>query len=68
MRTAILSRNPQIYSTRRLVEAGRQRGHEVETLDVLRRYKVVAAMKRQGKIEFIEKNAKLGKTRTRGKG
>lgn len=38
MKIAILSRNPKIYSTRRLVEAGREYGHEVRVLDVLRCY------------------------------
>ena len=27
MKIAVLSRNPRLYSTRRLVEAGQQRGH-----------------------------------------
>ncbi|MBI5135917.1 MAG: 30S ribosomal protein S6--L-glutamate ligase [Nitrospirae bacterium] len=38
MRIAILSRNKNIYSTRRLIEAAEQRGHEVRVLDVLRCY------------------------------
>ncbi len=38
MKIAILSRNPKLYSTRRLVEAATQRGHEVRTIDVLRCY------------------------------
>jgi ribosomal protein S6--L-glutamate ligase len=38
MKLAILSRNPRLYSTRRLVEAGRQRGHVVRVLDPLRCY------------------------------
>ncbi len=38
MKLAILSRNPKLYSTRRLVEAGGQRGHEVRVVDVLRCY------------------------------
>jgi len=38
MRIAILSRNPKLYSTRRLVEAATGRGHEVKVLDVLRCY------------------------------
>jgi ribosomal protein S6--L-glutamate ligase len=33
MRIAILSRNPNLYSTRRLVEAGQQRGHEILVVD-----------------------------------
>lgn len=38
MKIAILSRNPDLYSTRRLREAAVERGHEVRTLDVLRCY------------------------------
>jgi len=36
MKIAILSRNPKLYSTRRLVEAAEQRGHEVVVLDHLK--------------------------------
>jgi ribosomal protein S6--L-glutamate ligase len=35
MRVVILSRQPELYSTRALVEAARQRGHEVRVLDTL---------------------------------
>ncbi len=35
MKIAVLSRNPKLYSTRRLVEAAQQRGHDVEVLDYL---------------------------------
>ena len=38
MKIAILSRNPKLYSTRRLVQAARKRGHKVEVIDVLRCY------------------------------
>lgn len=38
MKIAVLSRNPKLYSTRRLVEAAQERGHEVRVLDVLRCY------------------------------
>jgi ribosomal protein S6--L-glutamate ligase len=38
MRIAVLSRNPKLYSTRRLIEAAIQRGHEVKVLDVLHCY------------------------------
>ncbi|QIK37247.1 30S ribosomal protein S6--L-glutamate ligase [Caldichromatium japonicum] len=38
MKIAILSRNPSLYSTRRLVEAARMRGHEPRVIDVLRCY------------------------------
>lgn len=38
MKIAVLSRNPKLYSTQRLVEAATSRGHEVRVLDVLRCY------------------------------
>jgi ribosomal protein S6--L-glutamate ligase len=36
MKIAVLSLNPDLYSTRRMVEVGRERGHEVEVVDYLR--------------------------------
>lgn len=36
MKIAILSRNRRLYSTRRLVEAAEQRGHDVHVLDILK--------------------------------
>jgi len=38
MKIALLSRNSKLYSTRRLVEAAKERGHEVVILDALRCY------------------------------
>ena len=38
MKIAVLSRNKNLYSTRRLVEAALARGHEVEVIDTLRCY------------------------------
>lgn len=38
MRIAILSRRPKLYSTRRLVEAGKARGHQMRVIDPLRCY------------------------------
>ena len=38
MKLAILSRNSKLYSTRRLVEAVRERNHSVRVLDPLRCY------------------------------
>jgi ribosomal protein S6--L-glutamate ligase len=38
MKLAILSRNSKLYSTRRLVEAARERDHTVRVLDPLRCY------------------------------
>lgn len=35
MQILVLSRNPQLYSTRRLVEAGQARGHAVRVIDYL---------------------------------
>ncbi len=36
MKIALLSRKPDLYSTRRLVEAATARGHEIQVLDTLR--------------------------------
>ncbi len=38
MKIAILSRNPGLYSTKRLVEAGTERGHEMRVIDHLKCY------------------------------
>ncbi len=38
MKIAILSRKASLYSTRRLKEAGEQRGHEMQVIDYLRCY------------------------------
>ncbi len=38
MKIAILSRNAKLYSTRRLIEAAKERGHDVHVLDALRCY------------------------------
>ncbi len=38
MKIGILSRNSRLYSTRRLVEAAKDRGHEVQVIDTLRCY------------------------------
>ena len=43
MKIAILSRNPRLYSTRRLVEACKERGHEAHVLDTLRCYMDIAS-------------------------
>lgn len=45
MKIAILSRNTKLYSTRRLVEVGRDRGHDVQVFDTLRCYIDIATMK-----------------------
>lgn len=38
MKIAILSRGPRLYSTRRLTEVARERGHEARVVDTLRCY------------------------------
>lgn len=43
MKIAILSRNSRLYSTKRLIEAARARGHSVRVLDPLRCYMRIAA-------------------------
>ena len=40
MRVYILSRNPNLYSTRRLVEAAEKKGWEIKVIDYLL-YKIV---------------------------
>jgi ribosomal protein S6--L-glutamate ligase len=43
MKIVILSRKPSLYSTRRLKEAGEQRGHDVQVIDYLRCYMNITA-------------------------
>ncbi len=50
MKIAILSRNSGLYSTRRLKEAARDRGHEVSVVDYLRCYMEITA--RRPKVLF----------------
>ena len=45
MKIAILSRGSKLYSTRRLLEAAGQRGHEVKIVDTLRCYMNMATAK-----------------------
>ena len=45
MKIAILSRNAGLYSTRRLVEAGKARGHEIEVIDTLKCYMDITSTK-----------------------
>ncbi|MBN8480583.1 MAG: 30S ribosomal protein S6--L-glutamate ligase [Xanthomonadales bacterium] len=56
MKIAILSRNASLYSTTRLVEAARERGHTVRVLDPLRCYMRIAA----GAFEMHYKGRALG--------
>ncbi|MGM0634183.1 MAG: 30S ribosomal protein S6--L-glutamate ligase, partial [Pseudomonadota bacterium] len=43
MKIGVLSRNSKLYSTRRLVEAARERGHEARVVDVLKCYMNITA-------------------------
>jgi ribosomal protein S6--L-glutamate ligase len=43
LKIALLSRNKQLYSSRRIVEAAEQRGHDIQTIDILRVYMNIAA-------------------------
>jgi ribosomal protein S6--L-glutamate ligase len=43
VRIGILSRNPKLYSTRRLAEAAAERGHDVRVVDFLRCYMNITA-------------------------
>jgi ribosomal protein S6--L-glutamate ligase len=45
MRIAILSRNPKLYSTRRLVEAGQELGHQVDVIDTMHCYMDITSSK-----------------------
>lgn len=45
MRIAILSRNKKLYSTKRLVEAAKQKGHEVDVIDTLHCYMDISSNK-----------------------
>ncbi len=45
MKIGILSRNSKLYSTRRLVEAGRELGHEVQVVNPLKCYMDITSMR-----------------------
>ena len=45
MKIAVLSTNPRLYSTRRLMEAGRERGHEMLVLNHKRCYMNITTMR-----------------------
>jgi ribosomal protein S6--L-glutamate ligase len=45
MKIAILSRNKNLYSTRRLIEAAEIHGHDVQVFDVLRCYMNITSMR-----------------------
>lgn len=45
MKIAILSRNPDLYSTRRLLQACVERGHQARVIDTLRCYMTIASQR-----------------------
>jgi ribosomal protein S6--L-glutamate ligase len=45
MKIAVLSRKASLYSTRRIAEAGRERGHDVSVIDYLRCYMNITSHK-----------------------
>ncbi|ADE36604.1 30S ribosomal protein S6--L-glutamate ligase [Methanohalophilus mahii] len=45
MKIALLSRNKKLYSTRRLIEAAEEKGHEIQVIDVLRAYMNITSHK-----------------------
>lgn len=63
MKIGILSRNPNLYSTSRLVEAAKARGHDVKVVDTLRCYmnitssKPTVYYKTRGKKEILKFDA-----------
>lgn len=69
MKIGILSRNPKLFSTIRLKEAARQRGHEVEVVDYLRCYMNITAHKpgviyRAHALDFDAVIPRIGATHT----
>ncbi len=45
MNIVVLSRNERLYSTRRLIEAAQDRGHQVQVVDILRCYMNIVSRK-----------------------
>jgi ribosomal protein S6--L-glutamate ligase len=45
MKIAILSRSTSLYSTKRLLEAGKSRGHDIEVIDTLKCYMDITSTK-----------------------
>ncbi|ABE51652.1 30S ribosomal protein S6--L-glutamate ligase [Methanococcoides burtonii] len=45
MKIALLSRSRKLYSSRRLIEAAEERGHEIQVIDVLRAYMNITSHK-----------------------
>ncbi|NEP08316.1 MAG: 30S ribosomal protein S6--L-glutamate ligase, partial [Okeania sp. SIO4D6] len=45
MKIAILSTDSTLYSTKKLLEAGKKQGHKVQVIDYLRCYMNITSMK-----------------------
>jgi ribosomal protein S6--L-glutamate ligase len=58
MNIVMLSRSPELYSTRRLMEAAHQRGHDIRIVDILRCVLVL----RSGKPDLLYDGASLAGT------
>jgi ribosomal protein S6--L-glutamate ligase len=57
MKIGILSRGPKLYSTQRLVEAAKERGHEVQVIDPLKCFMNINSV--DNEIHYQEKILKL---------
>ncbi|MBD3653626.1 30S ribosomal protein S6--L-glutamate ligase [Kangiella sp.] len=63
MKIGILSRNPRLYSTKRLVQAAEERGHEAQVVDVLKCFMNITSnrptvhSKVQGEVRQLEFDA-----------
>ena len=58
MRIALLSRNPRLYSSSKLIEAARARGHEIDVIDPIRCVLVVS----RGGHRMFESSERAGKS------
>ncbi len=57
MKIGILSRGPELYSTKRIVEAAKERGHEVQVIDPLKCFMNINSV--DSEIHYQEKILKL---------
>ena len=72
LKIAILSRDPRLYSTKRIKAAAEQRGHQVRIIDALHCVAITRARDKlrpnRDPLEFIERNARMDKNKTKGRG
>ena len=57
MKIGLLSRGPELYSTKRIVEAAKERGHEVQVIDPLKCFMNINSV--DSEIHYQEKILKL---------